>query len=124
MPSAGDRLPPVRVPVRTNLLFLAVLAFLAAALLYPLLLMVGGALRADDGGFTLRHLFAVLSEPATQRGLLNSTVIALAATALASALAIPLAVLTTRFAFPGRKALSACLPVSYTHLTLPTKRIV
>ena len=109
MPSAGDRLSPVRVPVRTNLLFLAVVAFLAAALLYPLLLMVGGAFRADDGGFTLRHLFAVLSEPATQRGLLNSTVIALAATALASALAIPLAVLTTRYAFPGRKALSACL---------------
>ena len=101
----------MRGPSRTNLLFLAIVAFLALTLLYPVALMVGGAFRSDDGGLTLRHVLSVFAEPSTRRGLLNSAVIAFVTTALASAIALPLAFLSTRFEFPGRKALSACLLV-------------
>ena len=81
----------MRASWRQNLLLAAVVALLGAALLYPIALIVGGAFRTDDGGFTLRHLISVFEDPATRRGLVNATLIATMTTAIATMMAVPLA---------------------------------
>ena len=57
---------------RSLVLLSALVAILAACLLYPIALTVGGAFRADDGRFTLHHVLSVFEDPVTRRGLLNS----------------------------------------------------
>jgi iron(III) transport system permease protein len=89
----------------------AIVAFLAAALGYPVALAVGGAFTADDGTPTLAHLRAVLADPVALRGLGNSFLIAAATTAGTLLLGVPLALLGARCDFPGRRALSALLLV-------------
>lgn len=97
---------------RRSLVLLSVLvAVLAACLLYPVALTVGGAFRTDGGEFTLHHVLSVFEDPVTRRGLLNSALIAVLTTAAATALALPSAMLVTRFRFPGRVLLRPLLLV-------------
>ncbi len=89
-----------------------ILALLSLFLLYPIYLTLRGAFYADTAsrsGFTLDHLKLVFQDPATSQGILNSLSIALGTTFLAILIALPLALLSTRFAFPGKKALNALI---------------
>jgi len=99
----------MRASWRQNLLLAVVVAVLGAALLYPIALIVGGAFRTDDGGFTLRHLISVFEDPATRRGLVNATLIATMTTAIATMMAVPLALVAARFTFPGKALLGGLL---------------
>ncbi len=92
-----------------RLLLVALVAFLGAALAYPVALTVAEAFRSDAGGFTLHHVWSVFAEAPTRRGLANATWIACATTALATLIALPLAVVGARFAFAGKRLLSALL---------------
>ena len=92
-----------------RLLLVAIVAFLGAALAYPVALTVAEAFRSDAGGFTLHHVLSVFAEAPTRRGLANATWIACATTALATLVALPLAVVGARFAFAGKRLLSALL---------------
>lgn len=92
-----------------RLLLVALVAFLGAALAYPVALTVAGAFRSDSGGFTLHHVWSVFAEAPTRRGLVNATWIACATTVLAVLVALPLAMVGARFAFAGKRMLSALL---------------
>lgn len=88
-----------------------VVAALGLGLLYPLVLSVGAAFADPSGGLTFAHVRAVLDDPATLRGLGNSTLIAALTTALAAAIATPLAAVGTRCSFAGKGALTALVLV-------------
>ena len=83
---------------------------LAAFLLWPLWLTLRGAFVSNVGeGWTLHHVARVFADPACRKGLLNALSIASCVTLGTLALGLPLALVTTRVAFPGRAALSAAL---------------
>ncbi|CAN5843374.1 iron ABC transporter permease [soil metagenome] len=89
-----------------------ILALLGLFLLYPIALTLKGAFYEDvasRSGFTLRHVALVFRDPATLHGLLNSLGVAAGTTTIAMLLAVPLAVLTTRFEFPLKRALGALI---------------
>ena len=85
-----------------------IVAFLGAALIYPIVLTVAGAFVDDVASFgltdvkrqglTLRHLANVFRDPVLVRSLLNSLMVAAATTLLATLIALPLAILAARYA--------------------------
>lgn len=87
-----------------------VFALLLAFLVYPILLTVRGGF-ADDvargTGFTLRHLRLVFEDPATLHRLFNSLKVATCTTLLAIVIALPLAVLSAQYRFPGKAFFNA-----------------
>lgn len=80
---------------------LVILGLLGAFIVYPLLQVLWVAVAAD-GRPTTAHVVAFLRRPLFREALVNSLVSGVAAVAGGSAIALPLAVLTTRYAFPGR----------------------
>ncbi|MEQ1559426.1 MAG: iron ABC transporter permease [Methyloglobulus sp.] len=64
-----------------------------------------------DGSFTLTYITGVFSNPIYREGLLNSLLIGLGTTLLATIIALPLAWLANRFKFPLKGALTALLLV-------------
>jgi iron(III) transport system permease protein len=95
-------------------LMLTVMALLAVFLLYPIFLTVRGGFAADvttGTGFTLDHLITVFRDPATVMGLTNSFKVAVGTTILATILALPLAVLSAQFKFPGKSFFNAAVLV-------------
>ncbi len=91
-------------------LLATLLAFLAVFLLYPIMLTLRGAFyenAASRSGFTFLHLRLIFEDPATFHGILNSLKIATGTTILAMLIAVPLAVLSTRFSFPLKRTLNA-----------------
>ncbi|MFZ4723380.1 MAG: ABC transporter permease [Phycisphaerales bacterium] len=82
---------------------------LVVALLWPLWLVVRGAFLAQDDAWTLHHLRAAIADPVARQGLLNALSIAVCVTLGTLALAMPLAMVSTRFAFRGRALLSGLL---------------
>ncbi len=90
------------------------LAVLGVFLLYPIWLTVRGGFAEDPAtlsGFTLAHLRLVFEDPTTAEGLINGGKIAVATTILSAILAVPLAVLSARHSFPGKKILNAAILV-------------
>ncbi len=90
------------------------LGVLGVFLLYPIWLTVRGGFAEDPAtlsGFTLEHLRLVFEDPTTAEGLLNAGKIAVATTILSAILAVPLAVLSARHSFPGKKLLNAAILV-------------
>ena len=84
---------------------------LAVILIWPLLEVVVAGFQRSDGSLTTDYLRLVWSNPVVVHGLLRAMLIAFGTTALALVLALPLAVLSTRFDFPGRALLSSLLLV-------------
>jgi iron(III) transport system permease protein len=84
-------------------LLLLVLVWLVV---YPLALVFLEAVRAP-GGWTFTYVRAFLGRTTEWRALWGSLWISLASVALAGLIGIPLAVLFTRYAFPGRRLLGA-----------------
>ena len=87
----------------------AITALLLAALFFvPMGLVIGGGF-FHEGRFTLRYLIGVFRNPVYAEGLLNSLRIALGASALATLIALPLAWLSNRFDFPGKRLLGSLI---------------
>jgi len=96
------------------LLFLAVGAVLALALLYPIALTVRGGFASNvvtGEGWTLRHIAAVFRDPVLRDALLNSIGVAAATTTVAILLALPLAMLGANRSFPFKAALTSVVMV-------------
>ena len=79
----------------------ALLALLAAAIVYPLLQVLSVAF-LDSGVPTLRPLLAFLGRPLFREALVNTLLAGMLAVVIGSAIAVPLALLTVRYRFPGR----------------------
>jgi iron(III) transport system permease protein len=87
------------------------LAFLVVTLIWPLLNVVAAGFLTSDGHFTLEYLKLVLTDEVLLAGLLNATLIAVTTTFAALCLALPLAVISNRYEFPGRALFSSLLLV-------------
>jgi len=95
-------------------LLLAILFVLGLFLLYPIGLTVRGGFAADvatGDGWTLDHLILVFKDPTRLAGIINAFKIAVATTSLCILISLPLAVLSARFNFPGKKILNASILV-------------
>lgn len=91
-------------------LLLIAFTVLGVFLLYPIALTLRGGFAADPAtgaGWTLRHLTQVFKDPVLRGGLLNALAIAAAVTTLSALIALPLAVVSSRYAFPFKRTLSA-----------------
>lgn len=93
------------------LVFAFTLAFLGLFLVWPVVETLRGACIAADGRFTLDYLIEVFRNPVYVEGLQNSFTMAVASTALAALLAVPLAWISDRFVFPGKSLLGAAVLV-------------
>jgi iron(III) transport system permease protein len=74
-------------------------------------MVIAGGFRDPDNHFTLRYVTGVFQNPVFREGLLNSVGIALGTTTLVTLIAVPLAVLATRYDFAGKRLLSALILV-------------
>ena len=96
-------------------LFSACVAFLLVFLVGPVVLTVKDAFfeRGGEGGsrFTLYYVLSVFRDPVLLRALGNSLFIAVAVTLLCLLIALPLAILATRFDFVGKTIFSSLLLV-------------
>ncbi len=93
---------PTAVYVFTALFFLFFFAL-------PIWETLGGAFRQPGGGFTLDYIIEVFRNPIYLEGLWNSVQMAVWSTLLTSAIALPLALLTDRYLFPGKRLFSALI---------------
>jgi iron(III) transport system permease protein len=92
------------------ILFGTLASLLAVLLLWPVLSVVTGGFYVN-GRWTADYLIGVFRNPIYAEGLFNSFRIALTATALATALAVPLAWLAHTFSFRWQRLLTALLLV-------------
>ena len=90
---------------------IGLLLVLGVVLIWPLLEVVVAGFQRSDGHFTSEYLRLVLGNPVVTRGLLKATLIAAATTGVALALALPLAVLVSRYEFRGRDLLASLVLV-------------
>ncbi|GAT33681.1 iron(III) transport system permease protein [Terrimicrobium sacchariphilum] len=79
--------------------------------LWPIGETVRGAFATPGQGFTLDYIFEVFRNPVYVEGLVNALILAIASTALTLMIALPLALVSDRFLFPGRTLLSALVLV-------------
>ena len=93
---------------RGQVLALALLAVIVWLVAYPLVLVLLDAVH-DARGWTLDYVRQFVSRPTEWRALWGSLWIALASVALSALVGLPLAVLVTRYDFPGRRALTTIL---------------
>lgn len=90
------------------------LLVLGVFLLYPIGLTVKGGFAEDPAtgrGFTLDHLRLVFEDPNLMGGIVNAFKIACAVTILCIIISLPLAVLSAKYTFPGKKLLNASILV-------------
>jgi iron(III) transport system permease protein len=88
----------------------AVVVFFAVFLFYPTALMLREAFLVE-GHFSLGYFRLLLESPLQRESLVNSLLIAVATTAGATLVALPLAWTLTRFSFAGRTTLQSLLLV-------------
>jgi iron(III) transport system permease protein len=94
----------------TGLFLVVVAGFLGIFLFYPLFYVLREAFFAP-GHFSTAFFYHILANPAGREAMANSFWLALATTLVAALLAVPLALLTTRFRFPGKALLTGLLLV-------------
>jgi iron(III) transport system permease protein len=90
-------------------LLVALLTLFGLFLIYPIWLTVRGGFVADDGGWTLAHIQSVFVDPVLRAGLLNALLIAVTTTLLCLVIALPLAILSANFDYPGKKLWNAVI---------------
>jgi iron(III) transport system permease protein len=93
------------------LIFAVTLAIFAVLFLLPLGTVIKGGFIDENGGVTTKFVVGVFQNPIYAQGLLNSLGIALGTTTLVTLIAVPLAVLATRYDFAGKKLFSALVLV-------------
>ncbi|HYE16819.1 MAG TPA: iron ABC transporter permease [Tepidisphaeraceae bacterium] len=99
-------------PRNAYLILSLTLATFALLFLFPLATVLrGGFVDPTSGGFTTRYVAEVFRNPIYAQGLLNSVMIAVGTTTLVTLIAVPLAVLNTRYDFPFKKLISALVLV-------------
>ncbi len=91
--------------------FLVTAVFFAAFFLWPVLQILQGGFLDANGRPTLAYLTMVLADPLHLAGLANSGLLACATTTLALLIALPLAVVSDRFRYPGKSLLGALVLV-------------
>ena len=89
--------------------FCAVLAFFAFFFVLPIWETVKVAFISEKGGFTLQYVWNVFASPGLREGFVNSLIMALGATAGCLLLSMPLALLYSKFEFPGRTVLNSLI---------------
>jgi iron(III) transport system permease protein len=87
--------------------FVVTALFFAAFFLWPVLQILRGGFVDADGRLTFAYLTALLTDPTYLTGLRNSFLLACAATLLALLIALPLAVVSDRWLFPGKALLGS-----------------
>ncbi|HRJ72397.1 MAG TPA: ABC transporter permease subunit, partial [Terrimicrobiaceae bacterium] len=92
-----------------HIVFALTALFFFCFFLLPIWETLGGAFRQPGGGFTLDYMIEVFRNPIYLEGLWNSLQMAVYSTALTSAIALPLALLTDRYLFPGKSLFSALI---------------
>ncbi len=92
------------------LLAAALFLFFAVFLIWPIVQVVGMAF-ASHGHFTTEYFGLVFRDPVLVQGLLNSLMLAVAVTFLCLVIALPLAVWSVRYEFPGRAVFSGLVLV-------------
>jgi iron(III) transport system permease protein len=92
------------------LLFGLIFAFFAAFLVWPIWLTIRGAFWSSQGA-TLAFVAEIFRHPLYRQGLLNALKVALTTTGLVFLIGVPLAVLASRFDFPGKGLFSATVLV-------------
>lgn len=93
---------------RSQLLAWALLLALAWLIVYPLGLVLRDAVHSS-GGWTLAYVRQFLRRPTEWEALWGSLWISVASVGLAGMIGIPLAVLVTRYDFPGRRILAGVI---------------
>jgi iron(III) transport system permease protein len=93
-------------PFQQRLWLVVLLLVVGVPLVYPIWLGVASAFVGDDGHLTLLHVTTVFRDPVLRDGLLNAFAIACCTTAVALAIALPLALLSARTSFRGKALLS------------------
>lgn len=91
--------------------FVLTLLFFAAFFLWPLVQILSGGFIDANGHPTFAFLRALLANPTYLAGLENALGLACATTALALAIAVPLAFIADRFVFPGKGLFAALVLV-------------
>ncbi len=87
------------------------LLFFAAFFIWPILQILKGGFIDADGKLTFAYLAALLSDPIYLGGLANSFLLAITTTSIALLIALPLAVVSDRFLFPGKNLRSSLILV-------------
>jgi iron(III) transport system permease protein len=90
-----------------RVVFALTAAFFAAFFLWPIAQILKGGFIDADGRFTLAYLTTLLGDPVYLAGLRNSFLLACATTVLALGIALPLACVSDRFAYPGKGLLGS-----------------
>ncbi len=93
---------------RGQLLALALLALIVWLVAYPLMLVLLESVHTA-GGWTLEYVRQFAGRPTEWRALWGSCWIAVASVVLSGSIGIPLAVLVTRYDFPGRRILATVM---------------
>jgi iron(III) transport system permease protein len=79
--------------------------------LWPLAESMRGAFVDQEGRFTLAYVAGVFENPVYLLGFRNALAVAIGSTLLCAAIGIPLSLLFARYEFPGRRWLSALIPL-------------
>lgn len=104
---------PLIGPARPShvMLTAALYVFFAVFLIWPIAQVVRSGFQSPGGEFTLAYVRLIFQDPVLVQGLINATLIAVVTTLVTLAIALPLAVLSVRYQFPGRGLLSGLLLV-------------
>lgn len=94
-----------------RIVFLLTAVFFALFFVLPIFETLRGAFVAADGNFTIEYFIEVFRNPIYLEGLWNSLMMAVWSTALTTLIAVPLAVMSDRYLFPGRTLLGALVLV-------------
>ena len=85
-------------------LFALLLAVLLIFLILPIVLSVAGGFVDVDGHFTLAYVTSIFKDPLLVQGLINALLIGACTTLGCLALSLPMALIATRYNFPGKGA--------------------
>lgn len=94
-----------------RIVFLTALVFFALFFALPIYETLRGAFIGSDGKLTIDYFLEVFRNPIYLEGLWNSLKMAIWSTALTAVIAVPLALMSDRYLFPGRTLLGALVLV-------------
>lgn len=92
-------------------LFALLLAVLLIFLILPIVLSVAGGFVDVDGHFTLAYVTSIFKDPLLVQGLINALLIGACTTLGCLALSLPMALIATRYNFPGKGVVGALVLV-------------